>query len=952
MARSIVGRLAAALLLAASATVAQAQSSTLSGKVTDGEKGTPIGGANVQAVSGMTVAGKATTGDDGSYRLTGLVDGSYVVIVSRIGYAQRRTEGVTVRGATTFNVTMTEIAAKLNPIAVTATRGAQPQKQLEIPASLSVVSSETFDNKPAPTLAAYLSQTPGLSISSGGILQTNLVSRGFNNAFSGSMLMLQDYRFAGVPSLRVNIPALFPGTKDDVDRIEVLNGPASSLYGPNSANGVLHVITKSPFQSQGTTLAVEGGNQSLFRMSGRHAGVFGANKEWGYKVSGEYFSAEDFHYSDPNEPALYPSVAPAGRAGTPLVRNFGLKRSSGEARLDWKPSDEMDNTLTAGYTLFGSGLEVTTAFGGAQVKNWSYSTFQDRFRYKKTFAQVFYNGNSSGNSTPSDLNGSYYLRTGIPVVDQSTVLVGQLQQSFDLSDWKFTGGVDYINTKPRSKGTIFGRNEGATDITEMGAYLQGTYPMTKSVDLSTAIRADQNDRLFGVQFSPRVAFTWKQSPTSNWRASFSRAFNSPASFSFFLDQVSNPNQAPGFALRAIGNPPKEGWQFNRTCDATINTGLCMRSPWVAGGPGTPVSSSAATAFPGFMSQLGTIAAGLPDAAFGGAAQKAGFIAVLNGVAAPTLAAGAAPTPAQIGTVLRIGSAAVTAASVKDAIALNPSFNNTWEVGYKGIIKDRVRLSVDLWYQLRGDVGAPIGQLNPLVFYDPATLGAFLQSRLAAPLAAFFGSPAGGGLSGTALSTAVGSYITSLATVMAQLPQGSVALTNGKLAGDQSIIATYTAGIGTIDVRGFDLAVDWQIDDKWLIGATYSQQDKIVFPEIGGAVNPLMSNSAKYRASGALKYNDEGAGFGWEIGTRYMDTFPVNSGLLNSLGIPPNPTGTKLYPAVPTQVLFDASASWRLPIKERVTWSISIQNVNDNKLPTFVGTAPVGRLMMTRLQWNP
>ena len=132
----------------------------------------------------------------------------------------------------------------------------------------------------------------------------------------------------------------------------------------------------------------------------------------------------------------------------------------------------------------------------------------------------------------------------------------------------------------------------------------------------------------------------------------------------------------------------------------------------------------------------------------------------------------------------------------------------------------------------------------------------------------------------------------------------------------------------------------------------SQQDKIVFPEIGGAVNPLMSNSAKYRASGALKYNDEGAGFGWEIGTRYMDTFPVNSGLLNSLGIPPNPAGTKLYPDVPTQVLFDASASWRLPIKERVTWSISIQNVNDNKLPTFVGTAPVGRLMMTRLQWNP
>src|SRR5690242_21434578 len=103
--------------------------------------------------------------------------------------------------------------------------------------------------------------------------------------------------------------------------------------------------------------------------------------------------------------------------------------------------------------------------------------------------------------------------------------------------------------------------------------------------------------------------------------------------------------------------------------------------------------------------------------------------------------------------------------------------------------------------------------------------------------------------------------------MAALPQGSVALgcptTNphcaaSRLATDQSVIATYTAGQGTIDVHGIDLAVDYQMNDKWLFAMSYSNQDKIVFPEIGG-VNPLMSNSPKNRGSINVTHTDESSG---------------------------------------------------------------------------------------------
>ncbi len=118
------------------------------------------------------------------------------------------------------------------------------------------------------TAADQVQGLAGVDVSKGGIAQSNVVARGFNNTFSGSLLMLQDYRFAGVPSLRVNVPLLFTSTNEDIERIEVLLGPASALYGPNSSHGVIHTITKSPFTSQGTMLTVDGGTHSLFRASG------------------------------------------------------------------------------------------------------------------------------------------------------------------------------------------------------------------------------------------------------------------------------------------------------------------------------------------------------------------------------------------------------------------------------------------------------------------------------------------------------------------------------------------------------------------------------------------------------------------------------------------------------------------------------------------------------------
>ncbi|MCL4212497.1 MAG: TonB-dependent receptor [Gemmatimonadales bacterium] len=950
----LVSTVLAVIGLVAAAGTADAQSGTVSGRVTQTESGNAVSAAQVSVVQGATRVGAGQSGDDGTFRIANVPAGTYAVVVTRIGFVVRRIEGVTVTAGatTTVNVQLSELAAQLNQVVTTATRGAEPEKILDSPNAISVVTAERIAERPALTVTDHIKGQPGLSISQGGLVQSNIVSRGFNNAFSTSMLMMQDYRFAGVPSLRVNVPALFTGTGEDIDRIELLQGPASALYGPNSGAGVLHVITKSPFQSQGTTLTLDGGSRSMLRVAGRNAGTFGENK-FGYKLSGEYFTAKDWEYTDPNEAQLGPSATPAERAayarwsatdaripasrqGQLKVRDHDLEKYSGEARLDYRPNEDTEFISTVGYSLFGSGVEITTTFGGAQVKNWSYTNLQQRFRHKKFFAQVFYNSSNSGNSTPTDDAGSFYLRSGLPVVDNSTVLVGQAQQGFSLGDTKFTAGVDYIATTPQTEGTIMGRNENDDKINEMGGYLQITHPISEKVDFLGAVRGDMNSRIEGSQFSPRAAFLYKATPTQNFRLTYNRAFNSPASFSFFLDQWAGVRQNLGPALgnvdvQIFGNPPKEGWRYDRSCDPAINGGLCMRSPLA--GP-NPVPATGANLVPGVMAVNGLALATATQTAFGlSNAQRDAIRAGLVGLT---------PTNAQVAGVLRNllapGTPIVPWTNPVDLSPLGANFSNTFELGYKGVLANRLRIAVDYWYQIRpADPTTQVVNGDDAVFLDPATLGAYLGSTMGPVLAS-------NGVPGAAINAVITGWVTQLAA----LPGGMLNFNNPNY--DKTyLVFTYQNSTGQVDVRGVDVALDYLLTDSWTIEATYSNLSKNVFTKAPGAsaANPLAANTPKHRGTLTFHYANEGRGLSGEVRGRYTDAFDVNSGVYNSYNV-----GTPIpYDRVETAALVDAGISYRLPFASNVRFSLNAQNVFNNYKATFIGVPVMGRFISSRLQYT-
>ena len=824
------------------------------------------------------------------------------------------------------------------------------------------------------TVTDHLRSTPGVDINRGGIVQSNVVARGFNNAFSGSMLMLQDYRFAGVPSLRVNVPFLFTGTNEDIDRMEVLLGPASALFGPNSANGVLHVITKSPFQSQGTTISVDGGERSVLRTGLRHAGK--VNEKVAYKLSGEYMQGKDWEYNDRAEPTVFPSTSnvPASRRGKSNARDFDLQRYTGEARLDVRPREGMEAISTLGYTKVGSAIELTGANGSSQIKNWTYLSLQQRFRWNRLFAQAFLNSSDAGNDNASSDNGTYLLRSGQPIVDQSRVASAQIQHGFDLgAKQSFTYGADYIWTNPRTANTINGRNEDVDNVTEYGAYIQSSTKPIKQLELLLAARGDANSVIAGQFFSPRAALIVKPSANQNIRFTFNRAFSTPGNFSFFLDLIQAPNiGGSGFDVIARGNPPKQGFQYNRSCGAGSAFGqYCMKSAYTS--QGAFVGASAAAAFPGAIQAL----APRLTPGIAGALQQAGLPANI----AASLAAGAVqflgtrtPTNADLATRVSYLTSATTALqtnALNDIDPLQASFNNTFEVGYKGTVGGKVTFDLALWGQERGDVGTSAALATPNVFFgNPQQLGGYLGAQLGANLGPQL---AGLGLTPAQINAIVSGVAGALTPSVASLPVGVVTFANGNSA-PNAVYATYFTSASKIWVRGLDLATSVAATDRITADLAYSYQSRNVFQGVnGGNGLPLMSNAPNSRGSLGMAYRNDDNGLGFELRTRYNEAYPVNSGVYASnfafpiaagqtgatptaSGGPgrcsPAPAGTFCYENVPEAFTMDAQVTKRFNLGEnKLTWSLNAQNMFDNRIRTFPGAPEIGRMVMTRIQYS-
>ncbi len=936
--RSLFLALAAVLSITA---VAAAQTGMVTGRITAAEGGQPVVGALVEVIDagGRRVAG-ALTNQDGVYRITGVAAGSYGLSVSAVGFGTATVASVQVTsgGTATANAALEPAAFELNPVVVTASK--RQEKALEAPARVEVVNEREINVRPALTPVEHLRSTPAVDIITSGLQSTNVVVRGFNNIFSGALHTLTDNRIAGVPSLRVNLMHFIPQTNDDYSRMEVVLGPGSALYGPNTANGVLHIITKSPLDEPGTRLSVSAGERSVFHLTGRTA--HRVSDTFGFKVSGQYFQGDEWRFTDPVEAAArqqatgnfntWRATQPLGlteaelrrRAALIGVRDFDIQRWSLDTRADWRPTSEFSTSLSAGWTSAAKGIELT-GIGAGQAVDWLYAYYQARFNLRNWFAQVYLN--------TSDAGETYLLRTGGPIVDKSNVLVTQLQHTASLGNrQEFTYGADFIRTNPVTGGTINGSREDNDTFNQYGVYLQSRTALSPQIDVVLAAREDWHSELNDPVFSPRAALVFKPTPEHNLRLTYNRAFSTPSSLNLFLDIDGGPAGALGplgFRVRAQG-PGKDGI---RLADAN-GMPLGMRVPGVAGQL-VPVTAGNL-----YDAQLNLLIARL-----GASPATAGLVPLMRALG-PAFKAGASQIPIASLDPVTSQISALGAGTVSDVPGIEPSISKTFELGYKGLIADRVLLAADLWRQEQTNFTSPLVLRTPVFLLNPQQFGGFLQANAGPQIVTALVQ------SGMPLAQAQATAGT-IITNWVQIP-GGVASSADVAARGADLLATYVNFPGDISLWGVDVSATALLSDEWSLGVTVSHASDHNFCLVevtSGQQCPnaqrVALNAPKDKGNISLGYRPAGAGFNGEVRLRHTGEFPVNSADFIGLQC----IGGGGQPCIDSSTLLDLTLGYALPSMRGASVQLSVSNMFDDAYRSFVGVPEVGRLAMVRLRYE-
>lgn len=931
---------------------------TLSG-VVKGLEGEAIPGANIVLVGDLLPGGKigTATDEDGRFRLEGLPTGEYQLNVTHIGYRTLMREGVgIVSGEQELMLTLETGIIFLDQNVVSASR--RQEKVLEAPASVAVVEAKEIRNRPALSVVEHIRDVPAVDFSQTGLAQSNVVVRGFNNVFSGALLTLTDNRIARVPSLRLNAYNFIPVTNDDIERIEVVLGPGSALYGPNSANGVMHIITRSPFTSGGTNVNVGLGERSVRKVGMRHAGA--ASDRLGYKISAQYYTGVDWEYEDP--------VEVQARASNPAIkpRSFDIERQSAEARLDYKASDDLTAILSAGYNK-GDQIELT-GLGAGQAQDWAYNYVQLRLLYKNWFAQVFQNGSNAGDT--------FTLRDGNPIVDKSKLTAFQLQHSATLGvRQRFTYGADVLLTRPDTEGTITGGNEDYDQTNEFGAYVQSETALSEMLDLVVALRYDDHNRIPEGEISPRAGLVFKPKETQILRLTYNRAFATPSSNNLYLDirSLQDPfgigaafapvlGFAPAIDIRAQGTYREgfaSGWTFARSDNGRPK----FRSSFapVAGMDPADFIDLGDPIFTNVMWGLGRsgVLSALNTPLFMGLA--ATQIGVLQGLDKATAEAAAqqllggldALVPAQLtgldNALLKLNLEKVAAgdsapfdpvADVIDVPLTRSTTTETYEFGYKGVVGEKLVVAADLYHTRIKDFVSPIQVQTPNVFLDPASLGAALgasiggalaeNAELAAAVAPLDNMQVPGTLSGNGDGSPVDEIVTLFAGGAAGIPFGTV--TPEQAFDPTAVMLTYR-NFGEISLNGLDVNLAYFPSDQWSLTGSYSYVDKTLFENVDGIADiALNAPGNKFKLGTSYTFDQEQLTLGAQW--RYVGAFRQESGVFVG--------------DVDEYSLLDLNASCLLPFGSNLRLGVDVSNALDNKHRTFIGAPEIGRLVFGQL----
>ena len=491
-------RLYTILFLMFSPLLAVAQNGGVSGVIRSGTEAVGVASIGLQ---GTTLGTTATA--TGNFQIDQVPAGTYTLVVSVIGY-KKHTQPVTIEaGKTTrLQVQLEKSDARLQEVVVTGTM--RETYLLESPVPVEVYTAAYFRKNPTPALFEALEMVNGVepqlncNVCGTGDIHINGMEGAYTMVLIDGMPMMSAlstvYGLSGIPSSLV-------------ERVEVVKGPASTLYGSEAVAGLINVITKSPAKAPAATA-------DLFYTSHRELNAdVGLSKNIGAFstiLSTNYFRFQDRR--DANNDNF---------TDVPLQHRVSVFNKWSLARLTKKAAD-----MAMRYYYedrFGGELQWTPAFrGGDSI--YGESVYTSRYELMGVYQLPVREQMMLSYSFNDHVQNSAYGKTLYKA--HQRVWYGQLVWDKQLgAQHNLLGGLAYRYTNYDDNTPATGTpDHTAPAYTSLpGAFLQSEYKISPVTTLLTGLRYDYNSE-HGSILTPRLNLKWSPDDENTLRLSLGNGY--------------------------------------------------------------------------------------------------------------------------------------------------------------------------------------------------------------------------------------------------------------------------------------------------------------------------------------------------------------------------------------------------------------------------------------------
>ncbi len=411
------------------------------------------------------------------------------------------------------------------------------ESPIDAPNSTTTITAQDIRLSGQISLGEILRRAAGVSVMSSTPFHTDVNVRGFNQRQSNKTLVLINGRTIRLDFLATPFLGLVPFNLQDIERIEVIRGPAAALYGADAFSGIINIILKNPADADNYVTAMAGSAGTL----GMGASVAGRDGRVSYRFGGAYEQRDNFElFVSPNRQDLRPSATNPNTGVSALRFNADVRAALGEDQdylLQFGTGvAALDEGTFQGIARLRELYGQNVVFAQSHLQFNTPQGIQLRAYWNAFSAQVdsgeFVPGglptDGSFGSNVIDVEASFSRRFHFLVDHNLSVGVGYRYKSLDW-DWGVDGSENHFN-----------------------AYLQDVLTLHERLRLTLSARIDRHPLLSSVRFSPRAALVGRLTDGSSLRATVGTAFRSP---SFIESYIEFENRTPlrGATALALGN---------------------------------------------------------------------------------------------------------------------------------------------------------------------------------------------------------------------------------------------------------------------------------------------------------------------------------------------------------------------------------------------------------------